>query len=266
MTLRETFESLRSRGELAFMPYQTAGFPTLGGSLANLRVLAELGADLLEIGIPFSDPIADGPTIQYASQIALENGVSLRSSLAALEQLDVPCPLVVMSYLNPLLAVEREQLFAALHAVRVRGLIVPDLDLAEADEWCAAAREHDVSLVFLLAPTSSDERMRRIAELSDGFIYAVSLTGTTGAREMLPASLPRFLERIRAVTDKPVVVGFGISTPEHVRSLHGRADGVVVASRIIDAIRRGQPWTGLVESLKAATRGVGSSVPAPPRS
>jgi len=266
MTLREAFETLRRRSELAFMPYQTAGFPTLGGSLANLRVLAELGADMLEIGIPFSDPIADGPTIQYASQIALENGVSLRSSLAALEQLDVPCPLVVMSYLNPLLSVARERLFADLRAVRVRGLIVPDLDLAEAEAWCAAARAQGVSMVFLLAPTSTDERIRHIAELSDSFIYAVSVTGTTGARAALPESLPAFLGRIRAVTDKPVVVGFGISTPEHVRRLHGQADGIVVASRLIDAIRRGQPWIGLVESLKAATRGAGSTAAAPPRS
>jgi tryptophan synthase alpha chain len=254
MTLRETFETLRRRGELAFMPYQTAGFPTLAASLKNLALLAEHGADLLELGIPFSDPIADGPTIQYSSQIALENGVRLKDVLAAVGQLELPCPLVMMSYLNPLMAYGQERLFADLAAAHVCALIVPDLALEEADEWLAAARGHGISMVFLVAPTSTDERIARTAELTDGFLYAVSLTGTTGARTALPAGLPKFLSRIRAVTDQPIVVGFGISAPEHVRALRGQADGVVVASRIIDAIRRGEAWTGLVESLKAATR------------
>jgi tryptophan synthase alpha chain len=254
MTLSEAFRTLRGRGELAFMPYQTAGFPTLEASLENLRRLAAHGADLLEIGIPFSDPIADGPTIQHSSQVALANGVRLRAILAALRRIELPCPLVAMSYLNPLMAYGREKLFADLQAARVSGLIVPDLALEEADEWLAAARARGVSIVFLVAPTSTDERMRRAAGLTDDFIYAVSLTGTTGARSALHAGLPEFLRRIRAVCDKPVVVGFGISAPEHVRALRGQADGVVVASRIIDAIRRGDEWTGLVESLKAATR------------
>lgn len=254
MTLRETFDTLRARDELAFMPYQTAGFPTLEDSLQNLRRLAAQGADLLELGIPFSDPIADGPTIQYSSHVALANGVRLEDIIAALRKLDFRCPLVMMSYLNPLLAYGRERLFADLEAARVDGLIVPDLALEEADDWLAAARPHGISMVFLIAPTSADERIRRAAQLTDGFLYAVSLTGTTGAREALHAGLPAFLKRIRAMTDKPVVVGFGISAPEHVRELRGHADGVVVASRIIDAIRRGEEWTGLAESLKAATR------------
>jgi len=262
VTLRETFDKLRRRDELALIPYQTAGFPTLEASLNNLRVLAEHGADVLEVGIPFSDPIADGPTIQYSSHMALKNGVRLKDILAALQQLALPCPLVMMSYLNPLLAYGRERLFADMEAARIAGLIVPDLALEEAEEWLAAARQRDVSIVFLLAPTSTDERIRRIAELTTSFIYAVSLTGTTGARKELYAGLPKFLNRIRAVTTAgesagryiPVVVGFGISAPEHIRALRGQADGVVVASRIIDAIRRGEEWTGLVESLKAATR------------
>jgi tryptophan synthase alpha chain len=266
MTLRETFENLRGRGELAFMPYQTAGFPTLDESLRNLQLLVDHGADLLEIGIPFSDPMADGPTIQHSSQVALENGVDLKSILAALRKLELPCPLVMMSYLNPLLAYGRERLLADMQAAGISGLIVPDLAFEEAHEWRSAARAHDISLVFLLAPTSTDERIRRTAELTDSFIYAVSLTGTTGARQTLSAGLPEFLKRIKAATDKPIVVGFGISVPEHVRALHGRADGIVVASRIIDAIRRGEEWTGLVESLKAATRRVGHASPTNGRS
>jgi tryptophan synthase alpha chain len=257
MTLRETFETLRARDELAFMPYQTAGFPTLEQSLGNLRLLAGHGADLLEIGIPFSDPIADGPTIQYSSHAALKNGVRLRDVLAALRPVELPCPLVMMSYLNPLMAYGRDKLFTDMRAARISALIIPDLALEEADAWLTAARRHGISIVFLLAPTSTNDRIRRAAALTDGCLYAVSLTGTTGARNTLGAGLPEFLRRIRSVTDQPVLVGFGIAAPEHIRTLHGHADGVVVASRIIDAIRRGEEWIGLVESLKAATRSCG---------
>jgi tryptophan synthase alpha chain len=254
LNLRETFETLRARRELAFMPYQTAGYPTLADSLRNLQRLAECGADLLELGIPFSDPIADGPTIQYSSQVALENGVRLRGVLAALRDVRLPCPLVLMSYLNPLMAYDRAALFEDMRAAGARGLIVPDLAIEEAPEWIAPAREHGIDMIFLLAPTSTDERIKQVAELSDGFIYAVSVTGTTGARRALSAKLPAFLKRVRAVTDKPIVVGFGIGEPEHVRALHGLADGVVVASRLIEAIRQGEDWAALATILKAATR------------
>ena len=236
------------------MPYQTAGFPTLAQSLDNLQTLAENGADILELGIPFSDPIADGPTIQHSSQVALREGVCLKDVLAALRGRSFGCPLVLMSYLNPLIAYGQERLLTEMRAAGVAGLIVPDLALEEADGWRAAAGAHDISIAFLLAPTSPEDQIRRTAEVSDSFIYAVSLTGTTGARSALHAGLPDFLNRIRAASDKPVVVGFGISAPEHVRALRGLADGVVVASRIIDAIRRGAEWIELVRSLKAATR------------
>ena len=152
MTIAETFATLRERRELAFMPYQTAGFPTLAESLANLKTLADCGADLLELGIPFSDPIADGPTIQHSSQVALENGVRLRDALAALRDTQVSCPLVLMSYLNPLLAFERPVLMEELHAAGVRGLIIPDLPIEEARPWRDAAEARGIDLIFLLAP------------------------------------------------------------------------------------------------------------------
>ena len=214
MTLRETFETLRGRDELAFMPYQTAGFPTLEKSVENLRVLGEHGADLLELGIPFSDPIADGPTIQYSSHVALENGTRLKDVLAALREFELPCPLVMMSYLNPLMAYGEERLFADMRAARINGLIVPDLALEEADEWLAAAREHGISIVFLLAPTSTDERIRRTAELTDDFIYAVSLTGTTGAR--------RVVRRVAGVFEANQG-GNGQADRRRFRDLHARA-------------------------------------------
>lgn len=255
-SLTELFAGLRSREEMAFIPYQAAGYPTLDESLANARALAELGADAVEFGVPFSDPIADGPTIQYASQVALAGGVTLPVVLDRLAAAPLPAPVVLMSYLNPLLACARESLLARMRAAGVRGLIVPDLPIEEADPWLGPARAQGIELIFLVAPTSTDERIRAIAQRARGFIYAVGLVGTTGARERLYEGLPRLLERVRAVTDIPVVVGFGISSPQHVRSLRGRADGVIVASRLIDAIRSGDDWRGLAAELKGATRAV----------
>jgi len=254
MTLGEMFQRLRQRDEMALIPYQTAGFPTLDVSLDNLRRLADLGADAVELGIPFSDPVADGPTIQHSSQVALRNGVTLASVLERLRSINLGIPLLLMSYLNPLLRYGRQRLFDDLHAARVNGLIVPDLPVDEADEWLEPARERGVALVFLVAPTTTDDRIRQVAERTDAFIYAVSVTGTTGARDRLGDALLPLLQRVRAASDRPVVVGFGISRPEHVRALHGRADGVVVASRIIEAIRKGQEWAGLMRDLKQATR------------
>jgi tryptophan synthase alpha chain len=254
MTLGEAFTNLRARGELAFVPYQTAGYPTLDESIANAKTLAALGADILEFGVPFSDPMADGPTIQYSSQVALENGVTLEMVLDRLAADPLPLPVVLMSYLNPLLAHDRAALFDKLRCAGVAGLIVPDLPVEESEDWLADGRKHGIDLIFLLAPTNSDERIRKIAARAAGFIYAVAVIGTTGARESLYDGLPAFLERIRAVSDLPIVVGFGISRPEHVRALHGQVDGVIVASRLIDAIRRGDDWKPLAASLKAATR------------
>jgi tryptophan synthase alpha chain len=248
------FARLRERGELALIPYLTAGFPSMESWAQDMRRVVEAGADLLEVGIPFSDPIADGPTIQHASHVALQAGTTLRGVLGVLERTMAGVPTVVMSYLNPLLALG-EELFPALRAAGVAGLIVPDLPVDESAGWCEAADRQAVCLIHLAAPTSTEERLRRIAQRSRGFIYAVSLTGTTGARSELPAGLPDFLARIRAWTRTPVVVGFGISQPAQVRALRGRADGVVVGSRLVDAIRSGEDLAELVRNLKEATRG-----------
>lgn len=254
------FQKLRARGELAFMPYQTAGYPSLSASMENLATLEKLGADILELGTPFSDPMADGPTIQFSSQAALATGVTLRQTLTALRQQSFAAPLVLMSYLNPLWTLAGratsglDSLFSTLAEARIAGVIIPDLPLDEADDWLSAARRHGVAIIFLLAPTSTDERIAAVAERSDAFIYAVSLTGVTGARAGLSASLPAFLERIRRVSEKPIVVGFGIGAPAQIRDLHGKADGVVVASRIIDALRKGEDWVSLARELKGATR------------
>ncbi len=254
MTVGQVFEKLRERGEMALVPYLTGGFPTLAEFEQRLVEVSAAGADLIEVGIPFCDPIADGPTIQLSSQVALKAGARLEVLLERLARVRVPQPLVAMSYLNPLLAFGRERLLQGLRAAGVAGLIIPDLPVDEADEWAAAARAGGVSLVLMAAPTSPDERLARIGAASAGFIYAVSVAGTTGARSELPAALPAFLRRLRAATEKPVAVGFGISRPEQVRSLRGLADGVVVGSRLVDAIREGEDVGALVRALKSATR------------
>lgn len=252
--IHATFEACRQRGELALIPYLTGGFPSLSGFRAQLLAVAGAGADLIEIGIPFSDPIADGPTIQYSSQVALRGGATLAALFDVLREVKIPQPLIFMSYLNPLLAYGSAQLVADMQKVGVRGLIIPDLPAEEAAAWQDAAQAGGVDLIFLAAPTSSDDRLREITRRSSGFVYAVSRTGVTGARTELQSGLGGFLARIRAHTKAPIAVGFGISEPAHIRALHGIADGAVVGSRLVDAIRNDEDVAAVVRELKEATR------------
>lgn len=262
MKIKDRFDSLKQRGEAALVVYYTAGFPTMEESMENVRLLAEYGADLIEIGVPFSDPIADGPTIQRASQVALENGVNLKSILLEIKKIKVKTPLVIMSYLNPLLTYGKEKLFEDSKAAGISGFIVPDLPVDESNDWIRLSREWDIDLVFLLAPTSSDDRIRLVAKYSRGFIYCVSVTGTTGMREGLSSGLFGFVQRIRRITDKPVAVGFGISTSEQIKTLRETVDGVIVGSRIIEAVKQGEDLRGIVEEFKAATKAnCGESIP-----
>jgi tryptophan synthase alpha chain len=251
--IRRTFDRLRERDEMALVPYLVAGYPTLDESLSQLQRIAASGADLVELGVPFSDPIADGPTIQQAAVRALQGGARLSRILQGIDRLRLPVPVILMSYLNPLLAHGRDEVLADMEAVGVSGLIVPDLPLEEATPWRESARRHGIDLVLLIAPTTSDERAREIAARSDGFVYYVSVTGTTGARESLSPQLLPSLSRLRERIDTPLAVGFGISEPEQVRSLRGRADGAVVGSRIVEAIRQGEDVADLVNRLKQAT-------------
>lgn len=258
MTIAEAFAATRKRGELALIPYLTAGFPSRSAFSDALSEVVAGGADIVEIGIPFSDPIADGPTIQRSSQAALAAGISLETTFEILSVTPRSAvPLVFMSYLNPLLAFGRERLLDAMAEVGVEGLIVPDLPVDEAEEWCDAAAARGCSVVFLAAPTNTPERLRKIGERTRGFLYAVSLLGTTGARRELPPHLPAFLQRVRGCTEQPIAVGFGISTPAHVMQLAGLADGVVVGSRLVEAIECGEDLTKCVAELKRATGGGG---------
>lgn len=254
MTISGVFERARERGETALLCFLTAGFPSLADSMRHIATAAASGADLIEVGIPFSDPIADGPTIQHASHAALQGGVTLRKTIAALRELRLETPLLIMSYLNPLLTHGRATALADLNDAKVAGLIIPDLPVEESDEWRAESRQSGLSLIQLAAPTSTDERLAMIGERSDGFVYAVSVAGITGSRRSLPEGIGAFLDRVRQISGKPVAVGFGISTAEHVRSLRGKADGVIVGSRLIECVRQNGDLGAVVRELKNATR------------
>lgn len=262
--LKELFASLRRRGELGLMPFLTCGYPDLASTLELVPALEAAGADALELGVPFSDPVADGATIQRASEGALRNGVTLVVCLDVLQQLrrerDVRMPILLMGYYNVFFAYGIERIAADLAAAGGDGLIVPDLPPEEATPFQEALRAHGLDLIFFVAPTSSDERIRQIAARASGFLYCVSLTGVTGARERLADQLPAFLQRVRAATDLPLVVGFGISRPEHISRLKGLADAAIVASALIDLLDHtplSQHFTavqGFVQAMKAAGR------------
>jgi tryptophan synthase alpha chain len=220
----------------AFMPYMVLGYPTRQASLDTVRLLVEAGADLLELGIPFSDPLADGPTIQAATQQALENGTTPADCLAMVRELrqqGVHTPALLMGYVNPMLAYGFDRFVAEAEAAGVDGFIVPDLPPEEAEELEELCIAHGLALVYLLAPTSTPERIRLAAEKSRGFIYLVSLTGVTGAREELPPGLSDFVARVRSQTDTPLAVGFGIGSGQQARAVAELADGVIVGSALV---------------------------------
>ncbi|MBI5670260.1 MAG: tryptophan synthase subunit alpha [Chloroflexi bacterium] len=241
-TIATLFARAREQNRAAFLPYFPIGYPTYETSLDAIQAMAEAGVDGFEIGVPFSDPLADGPTIQAATQIALENGVTVRKCLDAIQTLrgrGVTQPMLLMSYLNPLLAYGVDRFVLDAKAVGADGLIVPDLPPEEAALVADACAREGLALVFFLAPTSSDERITLVNRYATGFIYVVSLTGVTGARTELPPDLREFITRVRAKADKPLVLGFGISTPEQASSMNGLVDGFIVGSALVKAGREG---------------------------
>jgi tryptophan synthase alpha chain len=220
-----------------FMPYFPLGYPDLPTSIDVIEALAKNGADLIEVGLSFSDPLADGPVIQHATQVALERGITLAKSLAAVAELrrrGVSTPLVLMGYYNPILAYGQERFTRDARAAGADGFIIPDLPPEEAAGFEAAAG--DLPLIRMLAPTTPPERMQRIAAGARGFIYLVSVTGVTGARQSLAAGLPGLVARVRRHAAAPVCVGFGIGSPEQAREVGQFADGVIVGSACVRTI------------------------------
>ena len=241
----------------AFIAYVTVGYPSMWATMQAVPLLAECGCDIIELGIPFSDPLADGTTIQKASFDALQNGVTPKTCLETARKLrsKTDIPLVFMSYYNPIFHYGVEQFCSECEKVGVDGLIIPDLPPEEGAELGDAAEKHGLNLIYLLAPTSTGERTKLVADKSSGFIYLVSVTGVTGARSELPPELSSFVSRVRQSTDKPLCVGFGISTPEQARQVAGIADGVIVGSRIIQLLESGyslDPLRTFASSIRAA--------------
>jgi len=252
MSIADAFGAHDKRA--ALMPYLMGGFPNMEESVAAGLAAADAGADLLELGIPFSDPLADGPLIHAAATDALAAGATPHGVLRVCEQLAARVPVVLMVYANIVLTAGAEAFALRAAAAGASGMIVPDLPHDEAGELRAACDAEGLALVPLVAPTTTPERIAAIGADARGFVYTVSLTGTTGERDELPEGLAETVERVRAATNVPVAAGFGISTPEQVRSVAAVADGVIVGSRVVRAAREGgaQAVGSLVAELAKA--------------
>jgi tryptophan synthase alpha chain len=232
------FEQRRAEGRLALLPYLMAGYPTPELTVELMAAMADAGADGFELGVPFSDPIADGPTVQRANQHALEAGMTpVRAlELLAKARARVDRPIALMGYVNPILRYGLDRYCQAAREAGANALIVPDLPVEEAEDLAASTRACGLDLVPFVAPTTTPERLTRIVKGARGFIYCVTVTGVTGARTELAEGLEGLIGTIKAATTTPVVVGFGVSTPAHLAFLRGKADGAIVASRLIDLI------------------------------
>ena len=248
------FETLRRSGRKGFIPFVTAGDPSLEESLQVCLKLADLGADVIELGVPFSDPMADGPTIQRSSQRALENGATLSAVLDLAREFRArsEVPVVLFSYLNPLIAMGFDSFASASNSAGIDGVLITDAIDAEAAELGDRLRRHEMDLISLVAPTTTDERLEKICSYARGFIYAVSRAGVTGAQENVSSSAESLVSRTRKFTDLPIAVGFGISTAVQVADVWRFADAAVVGSAIVSEIENnaGQPAAAVERFVK----------------
>jgi len=245
-TLSEAVREAGKAGEPALVAFLTAGFPQKDQFREHLQAVAA-GADVVEIGVPFTDPMADGVTIQRSSQAALAQGVNLRWIFAELEAVRVKAPLVLMSYLNPLLAFGLEKLADAAARSNVAGFIVPDLPLDEGADLRKALDAKGVAMIQMVTPVTKPDRLQQLCEASQGFVYAVTMTGTTGKNVAIPTEVMSYLDRVRSLSKTPVCAGFGIRSREQVELLRGHVDGVVVGSALVEVLERGgnpTEWLG----------------------
>ena len=261
-----TFARLRDEGRGALMPFVTVGDPSPAASPEILRAVIRGGADLVELGFPYSDPLADGPTIQQSSQRALAAGTTLDQVFAIAEGLrrETEVPLVLMTYFNPILQRGPERYLATAKEVGIDGLIVPDLPPDEGRDFYAACDAAGIDPVLLLAPTSTDDRIRLAAAGCRGFLYYVSLTGITGARTHLAADLSDKLGHIRTFTDLPLAVGFGVSTPDHVAEATRVADGAIVGSALVRVIEQHQAAPDLADRVESFVASLAAGLCGPP--
>jgi tryptophan synthase alpha chain len=250
------FRELSDRGELGLVAYITAGDPSLEASEKIVLAAAEAGADVIELGVPFSDPVADGPTIQRASERALRGGATLAGviELVAKVRKQSDVPLVLFTYFNPLLQMGVEKFATAASNAGADGILVTDLTPEESAEYRTVIAAHNLDTIYLVAPTSTDARIEQIAKLSRGFLYLISRTGVTGTREALPEELPALVKRVRKFTTLPLAVGFGISLPTHVTVLGGIADAAVVGSALVAEIEKAKSPDAAVAAVGAKIR------------
>ena len=254
--LDDTFAGLRARRESGLITYVTAGDPDLRRSAAVLRALDHAGADVIEVGVPFSDPVADGPVIERAAARARAAGGTLASTLDLVGGIrpSIRAPLVLFSYLNPLLAMGERRFCERAAAAGVDGVLVLDLPIEEADSFRTMAAAVGIDLIFLLSPTTSDRRIDAASSLGRGFLYVISRLGVTGARDTLAVDAPALVARIRSRTSLPIAVGFGLSTPEHVRQVGGWADGAVVGSALVSVVEAAADRPDLAERVEQYVR------------
>jgi tryptophan synthase alpha chain len=252
------FADLKRRGRRALIPFITAGDPDLRTTELLLAELARAGADLIEVGVPFSDPVADGPVIQRASERALRNGITLLALLDCLarSRRRIEIPIVLFSYFNPLLQFGLERLARDARTAGVDGILVTDLVPEEASDWEKILQANALDPIFLVAPTTSDARLRRITAHARGFIYAISRTGVTGARQEMASAAEVLVRRVRECTDLPVAVGFGVTTAKHVRDVWRYADAAVVGSAIVQEIERCDSNDEVVRCVGEFVRGL----------
>lgn len=256
MTTREAFAKAKSEGRAALIPYVMAGYPNRGGDLETVKQVLPY-ADLLEVGLPYSDPLGDGPVIQRASERALRQGTKVAHGVEFVRQIRTLTdkPIFVMTYINPILALGPKKFFSDFRNAGANGLILPDLPPDEDPELVSLAWSGELETTFLLAPTSTPDRIRTVAPQCTGFVYTVSVTGVTGARNRLPDGLPELVGQIKRHTDSPVAIGFGISNAETAAQAAGAADGAVIASALIRAQEEGKAIEAVLEDVQAGLRG-----------
>ena len=238
--IEQRFERLKREGKKAFIPYIMSGDPDMKTTESLIMMLEDCGADVIELGVPFTDPLADGPTIQRAAERALANGVTLRGIIKAVSSIrkKTDIPIALMTYYNPVFRYGEKKFIKDAVSAGIDGLIIPDLPPDEADSFIREARAKALDTIFLLAPTSTDDRISKVARASSGFIYYVSMTGITGSKLTIDRTIRQAVKKIKAASDKPVCVGFGVSTPQDAEAISAVADGVIVGSAIVKTLNR----------------------------
>ncbi|KAI0504804.1 hypothetical protein KFK09_015757 [Dendrobium nobile] len=264
LTISETFSRLKKQRKVGFIPYITAGDPDLCTTEKALRLLSSCGADLIEVGLPYSDPILDGPVIQASTIRALTNGVNFQAVVSMLGKVvpQLSCPIILFSYYNQILKINQESFMSALNYGGIQGLIVPDLPFEDIGSLKKTANKKNIDLVLLAAPTTSNYRLKAIVDATDGFLYLVSTNGVTGARSNLNSQVQFRLEELKKETSKPIAVGFGISKPEHVKQLSiWGANGVIVGSAIVKLLGESKSSEEGLRLVETFTKSLTSALP-----